>query len=224
MEMENQKKNTGLYVIIAILCVLVIGLGGYIVSSKLLDKKQESQNVEKNPNEQKNTDETKTRLSDSELNILSDYFDVYKNNENSLMEFISFSNPNDLLNKNAKNIANNLYYLQMILSESKYSQQLDSEYVRISLISLSGIKSQLKDLTNYDYRDEDIKDYFSQFYKKDKNVFEINSPGGAAMTGTISSSYKIGNKYYVTLSNNINIVLQKVNNQYYFYSSTGLSE
>lgn len=45
MKMENEKKNTGLYAVIAILCVLVIVLGGYIVSSKLLDKRQDNQNV-----------------------------------------------------------------------------------------------------------------------------------------------------------------------------------
>lgn len=55
MEMENQKKNTGLYIIIAILCVLVIVLGGYIVSSKLLDKKQDNQT-----NQNKTNDNTAT--------------------------------------------------------------------------------------------------------------------------------------------------------------------
>ena len=47
------KKSIGLYIIIVILCVLVIGLGGYIVYSKLLDKKQESQDVKNNMIEKK---------------------------------------------------------------------------------------------------------------------------------------------------------------------------
>ena len=41
------------------------------------------------------------------------------------------------------------------------------------------------------------------------------------MVGTITNSYKIGNNYYISLSNNANIVLDKVNDNYYFYSSTG---
>ena len=36
--MENQKKNTSLYVIIAVLCTLVFVLGGYIIYDKIIDK------------------------------------------------------------------------------------------------------------------------------------------------------------------------------------------
>lgn len=44
------------------------------------------------------------------------------------------------------------------------------------------------------------------------------------MVGTITNSYKIGNNYYITLSNKSNVVLEKINGSYYFYSSTGTGE
>ena len=42
--MENQSKNTGLYVVIGILCVLVLLLGGYIIYDKVLSNKCSSVN------------------------------------------------------------------------------------------------------------------------------------------------------------------------------------
>lgn len=40
--MENQNKNSGLYVLVAVLCVLVLILGGYIVYDKVLSKPTEN--------------------------------------------------------------------------------------------------------------------------------------------------------------------------------------
>ena len=140
------------------------------------------------------------------------------------MQFIAFSNQSELLNKNASDGSNNSYYLNMILCGSKYAQLLTDSHVRTGAISLSDIKKQLKELTNYEYSDDEVKNYFSSFYKSDNDTFDIPSSGGTPMPGTITNSYKVGDMYYISLSNNIDVVLQKNNNEYYYYSSTGWSE
>jgi len=222
VEMEQEKNKNGVIALLVVVIVILLALVILFATGTISLKSNETTNNQSSENTNNNvpetTNNTREDLSSDELNELSTFFDVYKSNENALMEFVTFSNPSELLDKNAANISNNIYYLQMILSGSKYSQQLDSEYVRTSSISLAGIKSQLKDLTNYDFSDESIKNYFSNFYKEDKDAYVVPTPGGAAMAGTIISSYKIGDKYYVNFSNNIDVVLQKVSNQYYFYS------
>ena len=46
-----EKKNTGLIVLVIVLCLLVVGLGGYIVYDKMLDKNiNDSDNKGKNDN------------------------------------------------------------------------------------------------------------------------------------------------------------------------------
>lgn len=57
--MDNQKKNTSLYVIIAILCTLVFVLGGYIIYDKINDKNTS------NDSTQTATTTTKTNKNDN---------------------------------------------------------------------------------------------------------------------------------------------------------------
>lgn len=46
-----EKKNTGLIVLVVVLCLLVAGLGGYIVYDKMLDKSvNDTNNKDKNDN------------------------------------------------------------------------------------------------------------------------------------------------------------------------------
>ena len=43
VEMENQKNNSGLMVLIVILCLIVLGLGGYIVYDKVINKEKSTE-------------------------------------------------------------------------------------------------------------------------------------------------------------------------------------
>lgn len=67
--MEVKKRNTGLYVVIVILCILILILGGYIVYDKLLSKP--NQNINDTTNNQNSTDNSKkiadTIISDSDV-------------------------------------------------------------------------------------------------------------------------------------------------------------
>ena len=79
--MEKEKKNTGLYVLVAILCVLVLGLGSYIVYDKILSKPQQNENNDTTGNQTNNNDTKK--IADS----------IISNNE-IITEKVDFSNTN----------------------------------------------------------------------------------------------------------------------------------
>lgn len=48
--------------------------------------------------------------------------------------------------------------------------------------------------------------------------------GGAGAISSMIDGYKIGNEYYITLDNGAIVSLRKVNDNYYFFSSTGTGE
>ena len=79
--MDNQKKNTGLYVLIAILCVLVLALGGYIVYDKTQNDKSSTTTTTDTTNSNANTlvsklDNTKDWVYDAEYtkNVTADSY------------------------------------------------------------------------------------------------------------------------------------------------------
>ncbi len=63
--MDNQKKNTGLYVLIAILCVLVLALGGYIVYDKTQNNKTTTTDTTNNASNSNNTNSLVSKLDDT---------------------------------------------------------------------------------------------------------------------------------------------------------------
>lgn len=216
-EKYNKEVIALLVIIIVILLALIVLLATGTVSfkSSSVDNNQSSKNLNDNISNLPASDtNTKEDLTSSELDELNTYFNE---TANSQMAFVIFDNPSKLLEKDNNH---NYSYLSYIISRSKYAEDLKQEHVPSYSITLSGIKNVLKDLTNYDYTEEEIKNYFNSLYNSEKDSYVILG-GGAGMIGTITDSYKINNTYYITLSNKANIVLQKVNNQYYFYSSTG---
>ena len=78
--MDNQKKNTGLYVLIVILCLLVLALGGYIVYDKCLNDKPVAPEVKPATNESvSKSDDTKDWVYDAEYtkNVTADSYSTY---------------------------------------------------------------------------------------------------------------------------------------------------
>ena len=219
--MEQEKNNKGVIALLAVIIVILLALVVLLVTGTISFKSNDKQSSEKanesvdnNANQSETGASTKLELTDTEISELNDFVaDIV----NSQMAFVSFSDPSKLLEAGD----NSKYsYLTYIISRSKYAQDLKQENVPSYSIKLTDIKSLLKELTNYDYSEEEIKNYFNSSYNSEKDAYVING-GGAGMIGTITNSYKIGNNYYISLSNNANIVLVKVNNNYCFYSSTG---
>ena len=130
------------------------------------------------------------------------------------MQFVNFTEPEKLL----ENDNNNKNYIQMIVESSEYVNKIEDEGMGVAYITLSGIKQKLKELTNYDYSDEEIKKYFKEFYQTDNNQYRLNMVNGAPKGGTLETGYRIDDKYYITLLTGTNVVLQKIVDKYYFCS------
>ena len=81
--MDNQKKNTGLYILIAILCVLVLALGGYIVYDKTQNNKTTTTDNTSNSTNTNSLvsklDDTKDWVYDAEYtkNVTEDSYSTY---------------------------------------------------------------------------------------------------------------------------------------------------
>lgn len=84
--MNNQKKNTGLYVLIAILCVMVLALGGYIVYDKIQNNKTTATDTTNNASNSTNTNSLVSKLDDNKdwvydaeytKNVTADSYSTY---------------------------------------------------------------------------------------------------------------------------------------------------
>ena len=72
--MEEKKSNTSLYIIIVILCLLVLGLGGYIVYDKILDNKEVD--TKENNKEKSDNDNTKKTDNTNDTSVLTGKIDI----------------------------------------------------------------------------------------------------------------------------------------------------
>lgn len=92
--MENQKNNKGVYVVIAILCVLVLLLGGYIVYDKVLENDTEI-NENNNDMDQGNDvsqDNNVTNQDNNNVNQDNDNNNTNHGNDNKWMDYIIDTN------------------------------------------------------------------------------------------------------------------------------------
>ncbi len=165
--MENQSKNSGLYVLIVILCILVLGLGGYIVYDKIINNNtnnisnDNSKEIKKNNNREDNTPIIKGEINDN-TNNASLYEKEYstKTNYEVSKDFclpttaafifeikdgvLTLTNKSTGESSTFKNVTNfkNLEYVQLYTSCTSYAIYLltDDGKIYESTISLSDIK------------------------------------------------------------------------------------
>lgn len=90
-----EKKNTGLIVLVVILSLLVVGLGGYIVYDKVLNKEDSNinNNVKDNNNIQNNTDNTTNNDASTSGNDDLDLSKKLKSVFGSIYDFMISPNP-----------------------------------------------------------------------------------------------------------------------------------
>ena len=214
---KNNKSNKN-KIIIIIIILLILLVVGYIIFKIIFNNKgntiKEYTSINQNP---LHHDANQYEITEQESNEINDLMDISKNNAKAIMQFVSFTEPSKVLDD-----INNKYYLEMILSSSEYAEHNASLNEEGTYINLSGIKEQLKSLTNYEYSDEAIKKYFSNFYKKDTNTYFIPTASENLSIGTLKDGYRVDDKYYLILTNDINIVLEKLVDQYFYRSSTGV--
>ena len=119
-------------------------------------------------------------------------------------------------------------YLELELQSSEYADFKLSDMEQTYGITNDNIKKFLKERFNYDYPDNEIKEYFKKSYNKEKELYIFTISGGI-IPPQVESIYYQDEKYYINIylqSDHIEkgtVVLKEENNQFYFYSSTGLN-
>ena len=157
------------------------------------------------------------------------------NTENQVFALINYNSPDELFtNKyNEHNISEKLRYS---LNESKYAIPTTTEQNKIiwkenngdmiistKVTNISDIIKFLNEKLNYTYSENDIRKYFTIDSELDKYVIMVSDTLFGEFK--VKNATKDGNKYNVKLtpkntitSKDIDIVLTKENDTYYFYS------
>ena len=220
--MENKNNNTILIILLVTFILSTLSLGGYIIYDKSINKQDINNNkISNNDTNNDNQEENDNIV----LYIQSEILDLLS--LNSSLVFANFSKPQNLLKEN---IEKNETYLIRSLQESKYNQQAPEEYPNHFLITLSNVKKYLKENFNYNYSDNEIKEYFKNFaeYDEKKDAFIVIACAHQGYI-TMEKIYEKDDKYYIDIyyssdsTNKGTVVLKQENNQFYFYSSTGLN-
>ena len=214
--MENKNNNTILIILLATFILSTISLGGYIIYDKSTNK-QDTNNTESTNNDN-NINDNKINININDLAPLTNTL-----NENWLLSFMKFDSPENLLKENKKE---NLEYLLLELQSSEYVDYKLSDMQQTYGITSNNMKKFLKERFNYDYADNEIKKYFENNYNVEKDVYLFTVSGGI-ISPEIESIYYQDEKYYISIylgtEQKGTVVLKQENNQFYFYSSTGLN-
>ena len=155
MENEVKKSNKGLYAIITILCIAVLGLGGFIVYDKFIKEDKEKSNISDNQTSKDNTDSklVETTLSNDDPKVKDLANKVIGVFTNSILfgDYFEY---------------NNYFY-------KKDKVILKDESLKFKL-SLAAAKMEIKSLENddniiYYIEENDLKDTYYSLFGKDSN-------------------------------------------------------
>lgn len=206
-----EKKNTGLIVLVIILCLLVLGLGGYIVYDKVLNKPVD------------------TEIKEDVNNVIEQNESVdYVKLENELKENFDviygvYSSPNTYCGKDSKvsekNSPNGGKY-----QESTQFKTYDELYNYLSEYATSDVLSKLNKINKEFYLEEDGKLYCSNLgkggvYKHTDTLFKFDSLTKDSATGIAnvilvtdmsgSETYEIEKYNFEFTKNNDKFIISK---------------
>ena len=166
-----EKKNTGLIVLVIVLCLLVVGLGGYIVYDKMLDK-----NINDSDNKGKN-----------EVAKINETIVVDINNDKTYNKDIN--NHNVYVDERTLKIDNKVF---CELDDINYLYQVsfyDDVIITYQSVGTSG------SFVIYDYngntvkkiekfKDDENRLFYTYLRYSDDNVFDVSSEGKISFVGT----------------------------------------
>lgn len=219
--MENKNSNTILIILLITFILSTISLGGYIIYDKSINKQ------DTNNNEITNNGNTDDNINDETINInINDLAPLTNTlNENWLLSFMKFDSPENLLKEKTQD---NYMYLKLELQSSEYADFKLSDMEQTYGITNDNMKKFFKERFNYNYPDNEIKKYFKNSYNTVKDFYLFTISGGIIPPQIESIQYQ-DEKYYINIyleSDHIKkgtVILKQENNQFYFYSSTGLN-
>lgn len=189
---------------------------------------------------------SKVNLTVSELNEIGNFLNSEENNLPFLR--INYTSPEDLVKQIAIGSSRNCnsYAIEEIrytIAASKYSVEPSLDQIKLNyvgdtgahLISEENLIKLFKEKFNYQYTKDEIRKDLKSFYNKNVDMYEFNVSDSNFMKVLVKNGYKENGKYYINVElehyhglygddseNNENetaeVVLEKVNNKYTFYS------
>ena len=189
---------------------------------------------------------SKVSLTVSELNEIGNFLNSEENNLPFLR--INYTSPEDLVKQIAIGSSRNCnsYAIEEIrytIAASKYSVEPSLDQIKLNyvgdtgahLISEENLIKLFKEKFNYQYTKDEIRKDLKSFYNKNVDMYEFNVSDSNFMKVLVKNGYKENGKYYINVElehyhglygddseNNENetaeVVLEKVNNKYTFYS------
>ena len=176
-----EKKNTGLIVLVIVLCLLVVGLGGYIVYDKMLDK-----NINDSDNKGKN-DNIIDKNGKNEVAKINETIVVDINNDKTYNKDIN--NHNVYVDERTLKIDNKVF---CELDDINYLYQVSFyDDVIITYQSIGTSDSLYIYYYNgnavkkiYKFKDNEIRLFYTYLRYSDDNVFDVSSEGKISFVGT----------------------------------------
>jgi len=176
-----EKKNTGLIVLVVVLSLLVVGLGGYIVYDKMLDK-----NINDSDNKCKN-DNIIDKNDKNEVAKINETIVVDINNDKTYNKDIN--NHNVYVDERTLKIDNKVF---CELDDINYLYQVsfyDDVIITYQSVGTSG------SFVIYDYngnavkkiekfKDDENRLFYTYLRYSDDNVFDVSSEGKISFVGT----------------------------------------
>lgn len=200
-----EKKNTGLIVLIVVLCLLVVGLGGYIVYDKMLDK-----NINDSDNKGKN-DNIIDKNGKNEVAKINETIVVDINNDKTYNKDIN--NHNVYVDERTLKIDNKVF---CELDDINYLYQV-SFYDDIIITSQSFSLGHWFDIYDYDgnvikeinlFRDNENRLFHAYLRYSDDEIFNVSNSGVISFVGTKHVQGDAGT-YLTDNGNEINILYDK---------------
>lgn len=183
-------------------------------------------------NQNKNTQENKkTQISDEES---KEILKLLNGNASTSFVCVNYDKPENLFKEVFSPLSADSETLAYAIMNSDYSTEASSEEVKIlangreefgsfKVITEENLIKLFKEKTNYTYSKDTLRKAFN-YNEKIKKYF-AEKYDDLHYTFTIKSGYKINDKYYLTLPNpvltdgkDVELVVSKIDNIYYFYS------
>lgn len=182
--MENQNKNRNLYILVAILCVLILVLGGYIIYDKVLSNPNENKTTNANQSTESNdannqTPENNTNVVDCSISSIKGLNLVLKNTKNNNGRITS-----DVYIKNK--FSSNISYYNSLYNEceSIIAEEIDNNYF---LIKFGNDEAMFTDFYLFNKNGKYITDF--KDWRKKYNNFDYSLLVGRNDNGGLLIDY-----------------------------------
>lgn len=228
------KLKDSIILILAVIIAIAVGVfAGYKLSESRNNKLEQNNNQVEN-NENNKEPDKKENLTKEELEYLREYI-----NKKEINPFVHmrYDNSNEILVDSDEPFSN-AFIMTYAVSAADFAKDATTEQYDVivgdrvwagslKLVSMEDLSKFINETTNLTPSEDTLKQLFS--YNNEVNAFIFGKSDTLYFPYKIKSSYKIDNRYYLTLKHDstfqgskeeteIELILIKENDKYYFYS------